>query len=132
MRQQEYNDIHGYYFARVEHIFGRLWHWGLVRNIWRGGADVLHQSIRILLHLTQFCIRRQVQYPPCGPWPHVPDHVWSKGGAEGEPIDVDNGDDDAFCALCCHKKDASPCPKCELPCYNDCLDKHTCDKVTIV
>ena len=30
---------------------------------------------RVLLHSTQFCIRRQVRYPPYGPWEHVPPHV---------------------------------------------------------
>ena len=47
-----------------------------MRNIWRGIGTTLHKSIRVLLHLTQFYIRRQVRYPPYGPWPHVPPHVW--------------------------------------------------------
>ena len=63
-RQQSYNDVHGWYRARIEQLFARLWHWGLVRNIWRGGPNELHQSVRILLHFTQFCIRRQVRHPP--------------------------------------------------------------------
>ena len=63
-RQQGYNDVHGWYRARIERLFARLWHWGLVRNIWRGGPNELHQSVRILLHFTQFCIRRQVRHPP--------------------------------------------------------------------
>ena len=36
-----------------------------------------HQSVRILLHFTQFCIRRQVRHPPYGPWEHVPPQVWT-------------------------------------------------------
>ena len=32
-RQQCYNDVHGWYRARIEQLFARLWHWGLVRNI---------------------------------------------------------------------------------------------------
>ena len=56
--EQLYNDVHGWYRARIEHLFGHLWHWGLVRNIWRGSPNELHQSVRILLHFTQFCIRR--------------------------------------------------------------------------
>ena len=32
-------------------------------------------QIRILLYLTELCIRRQVRYPLYGPWPHVPPHV---------------------------------------------------------
>ena len=63
-RQQCYSDVHGWYRARIEQLFARLWHWGLVRNIWRGVPNELHQSVRILLHFTQFCIRRQVRRPP--------------------------------------------------------------------
>ena len=66
-RQQCYNDVHGWYRASIEQLFARLWHWGLVRNIWRGAPNELHQSFRILLHFTQFCIRRQVRHPPYGP-----------------------------------------------------------------
>ena len=39
-RQQSYNDVHGWR-ACIEHLFGQLWHLGLVRNIWRGGPDEL-------------------------------------------------------------------------------------------
>ena len=87
-RQKCHNDVHVWYRARIEQLFARLWHWGLVRNIWRGGPNELHfffsrvavlppeftelhQSIRILLHFTQFCIRRQVRHPPYGPWEYV-------------------------------------------------------------
>ena len=63
-RQSAYNDVHGWYRARIEQLFARLWHWGLVRNIWRGGPNELHQSVRILLNFTQFCICRQVCGPP--------------------------------------------------------------------
>ena len=40
-----------------------------------GNGTTIHKCIRILLYLTQFCIRRQVHYPSYGPWPHVPPHV---------------------------------------------------------
>ena len=63
-RQQCYNDVRGWYRAHIEQLFARLWHWGLVRNMWRGGPNQLHQLVRILLHFTQFCIRRQVRHPP--------------------------------------------------------------------
>ena len=76
-RQQCYNDVHGWYRAHIEQLFARLWHWGPVRNIWRGGPNELHQSIRILLHFTQFCIQRQVRHPPYGPREHVPPQVWT-------------------------------------------------------
>ena len=67
-RQQGHNDVHGWYRLHIEQLFARLWHWGLVRNIWRGGPNELHHSVRILLHVTQFCIRRQVRHPPFQ-WP---------------------------------------------------------------
>ena len=31
-RQKEYNDVHGFYRAHIEHLFARLWHWGIVRG----------------------------------------------------------------------------------------------------
>ena len=39
-RQQSYNDVHGWYRARIEQLFCHLWHWVLVRNIWHGSAKV--------------------------------------------------------------------------------------------
>ena len=70
-QQQSYNDLHGWYRAHIEHLFGQLWHWGLVKNIWRGGSEELHQSLPALLHFDRFCIWRQVCHPPYGPWDHV-------------------------------------------------------------
>ena len=75
-RQQCYNDVRGWYSACIEQLFARLWHWGLVRNIWCHGPDKLHQFVRILLHFPQFCIRRQVCQLRSGPWDHVLPHVW--------------------------------------------------------
>ena len=87
-RQKEYNDVHGFYRARIEHLFARMWHWGIVRNIWRGSGTEVHEYVRVLLHLQQFLIRRQVRYPPYGPWEHVPAHVWTA------PTQEDNDDED--------------------------------------
>ena len=42
-----------------------LWHWGLVRNIWHGGPNLLHQPVPCLLHL-HFCIHREVHHPLIG------------------------------------------------------------------
>ena len=75
--QQEYNDVHGFYRARVEHLFARLWQWRIVRNVWTCCATELHGHMPILLHLTQFCIHRQIRYQPYGPWPHMPESVWA-------------------------------------------------------
>ena len=41
-RQPSYTDVHGWYRARIEQLFARLWHWDLVRNMWRGGPNGLH------------------------------------------------------------------------------------------
>ena len=60
-RQKEYNDVHGFYRARIEHLFARMWHWGIARNIWRGSGTELHEYVRVLLHLQQFLIRRQAE-----------------------------------------------------------------------
>ena len=69
-RQQSYNDVHGWYRARIEQLVAHLRHWGLIRNIWCGCPNELHQSVRILLHFTQFCIQRQDCVLPYGPWEH--------------------------------------------------------------
>ena len=53
------------------YFFGQLWH------IWRGSLDELHRSVRVLLHFTRFCIRRQVRHPHYGPWDYAPPHVWT-------------------------------------------------------
>ena len=50
--EQEYNDIHGFYRARVEHFFARLWQWRTVRNVWTHSAMELHGHVCILLHLS--------------------------------------------------------------------------------
>ena len=50
----------------LEHLFTRLWHWNIIRNVWMGSARDLHQHVRVFLHLTRFCIRRQTRYQPYG------------------------------------------------------------------
>mmetsp|Transcript_69848 Transcript_69848/g.123156 ORF Transcript_69848/g.123156 Transcript_69848/m.123156 type:complete len:139 (-) Transcript_69848:285-701(-) len=130
-RQQCYNDVHGWYQARIEQLFAHLWHWGVVRNIWLGGADELHQFVRILLHFTQFCIRRQMRYPPYGPWEHIPTHVWAD---DTDSVDVDDETLDVtpdVCALCCHKRKSTPCIECKEHYCEECLDSHTCGAHTV-
>ena len=74
-----------------------------MRNIWRGDGTTLHKFVRILLHLTPFCIRRQVRYPPL--WPLAPcappPPVWV-GVHEEIQVD-DDGDDGEVCARCMKK-----------------------------
>ena len=88
--------------ACIEHLFGHLWHWGLVRNIWCGSPDDLHQSMCVLLHFMQFCIRMEVHHPPFGPWDHDPPHVWIDKSDSAAM--QDEGEDEAYaCAMCCQK-----------------------------
>ena len=130
--QQSYNDVHGWYRARIEQPFAHLWHWGLIRNIWCGGPNELYQSVCILLHFTQFCIRRQVRYPPYGPWEHVPPHV--RKSTEATVVDDtqnDVGDEVDICALCCQKHTTTECGECHLHYCVECIDPHTCGDKTI-
>ena len=122
--QQEYNDVHGFYRARVEHLFARLWQWRIVRNVWTRSATELHGHVRILLHLTQFCIRRQTRYQPYGPWPHVPESVWAQ--EEATVVEEEN-DDGVCCQLCGHRPgDISECGTCHLNMCASCMPLHSC------
>ena len=122
--QQEYNDVHGFYCARVEHLFARLWQWRIVRNVWTRSATELHGHVRILLHLTQFCIRRQTRYQPYGPWPHVPESVWAQ--EEATVVEEEN-DDGVCCQLCGHRPgDISECGTCHLNMCASCMPLHSC------
>ena len=119
-RQQSYNDVHEWYRARIEHLFGQLWH------IWRGSPDELHQSLRVLLHFSQFCIQRQVRHPPYGPWDHVQPHVWTD---KSNPATTqDEGEDEAdVCSLCCQKRSTiTACGECQEHYCDECIDDHTC------
>ena len=76
-RQQSYNDVHWWYRARIERLFARLWHWGLVRNIWRGGPNELHQSVRILLHFYAILHSQASPSPP----------LWTMGACPASCLD---------------------------------------------
>ena len=121
--------MHGWYRARIEQLFAHLWHWGLVRNIWRGGPNELHQAVRVLLHFTQFCNRRRVAYTPYGPWEHVPSNVWA---ATSAPSTVDDcPDEEEVCALCCQKRTTSPCGECKESYCAECIGPYTCGEATV-
>ena len=130
-RQQSHNDVHGWYRARMEHLFGQLWHWGLVRNITLGDPNELHQSMRVLLHFTQFCIRRQVCHPPYGPWDHVPPHVWTD--KSNSTATQDEGEDEAdVCVFCCQKRSTiTVFGECKEHYCEECIDAHTCGKQVV-
>ena len=129
-RQKEYNDVHGFYRARIEHLFARMWHWGIVRNIWRGSGTELHEYVRALLHLQQFLIRRQVRYPPYGPWEHLPAHVWAA------PTQEDDDDEDVVGEMGMEVPFVAPrltlrrCPCVRSVRCN--IDTHTCDNITVL
>ena len=78
---------------------------GHALSTWRGSGTELHEYVRVLLHLQQFLIRRQVRYPPYGPWEHVPAHVWTAPTQEDNDDEDVVGDDGDVCALCCTKFD---------------------------
>ena len=124
--QQYYVDVHGWYRARIEQLFTRLWHWGLLRNIWRGGPDELRQSVYILLHFFEFCIPRQTchrLYRPCN---HVAPHVWTN--ESNSATTEDEGHDEVeVCELCCHKRSTvTVCGECKEHYCCECNDTHTC------
>ena len=110
MRQKTYNDVHGYYRARVEHLFAHLWSWRVVRDIWLGSHQDLHANTRILLHFSQFMLRRQKRYQPYGPWEHIPSSIWT----EEEAPEVDEEEEDTFLCQVCGKRDTSECSTCDL------------------
>ena len=122
--QQEYTDIHGFYHARVEHLLACLWQWRIIRNVWIGSAAELHGHVHILLHLTQFCIRRQTSYQPYGPWPHAPESLWAQ---EEATIEEEENDDGVCCQLCRHEPgDISVCGTCHLNMCVSCIPLHSC------
>ena len=124
-RQQQYNDVHGWYRARVEHLFAQLWQWKVVRNIWQGGETELHETMRILLHMEQFVNSRKVRYQPYGPWPHVPEGLWTNTPLV---IPTEEGDDESVLAACqlCGKPSVKTCGSCSLAFCNECAAGHTC------
>ena len=74
VRQKTYNDIYGFYRERVEFFFACLWK--VVCDIWPRSHEDLHANTRILLHFTQFMVRRPNQHQLYGPWEHIPNSIW--------------------------------------------------------
>ena len=123
VRQKTYNDVHGYYRARVEHLFAHLWSWRVVRDIWLGSHQDLHANTRILLHFSQFMLRRQKRYQPYGLWEHIPSSIWT----EEEAPQADDEKEDTFLCQVCGKRDTSECSTCDLYLCRGCMAEHTCD-----
>ena len=65
-----YNQVHRMYRARVEHMFGILWHFALFKNIWLGDVATLTKRLKVLIHFVNFSLKRGFTYRPLGPWPH--------------------------------------------------------------
>ena len=65
-----YNQVHQMHRARVEHMFARLWPFGLMKHIWQGDLATLTKYLRILLHFVNFDLKRGFMYRPLGPWNH--------------------------------------------------------------
>ena len=121
-RQQEYNDVHGNYRARSEHIFARLWTFKIVRDIWTGSSTDLHRSVRILVHFMQFQIRRQTRYQPYGPWEHVPGNIWT----DQPSLDPEEDVDDTYLCQMCARRDTVACVDCSLYLCTSCAESHSC------
>ena len=68
-------------------------------------APMSCQSVRVLLHFSQFCIQRQVRHPPYGPWNHVPPHVWTD---EGNLAATEDEGEDEIRSVCCVVTSAPP------------------------
>ena len=83
----------------MEHIFTQLWQWKVVGNVWQCGEQDLHETMRILLHMEQFVNNRQPRNQPYGPWPHVPEGLWSQKANEVPSEKVDSSETLSPCQL---------------------------------
>ena len=107
-------------------LLARSWYGGMVRNIWRSGSNELRQPVRISLHFTQVCIRRQVCHPPYGQWEPVPLDVCTDQSNSGATQD-EAEDEAAMCVLFCKKRSSiAVFDECKEHCCSECIDTHTC------
>ena len=85
-----------------------LWQWKVLHNVWQGGETELHETIRILQHMEQFVASCKVQYQPYGPWPHVPEGLWTNNQVVIPP---EEGDDESVLIACrfCGKPSVKQC-----------------------
>ena len=65
--QQEYNDVHGFYRARVGHLFARLWPWRIVCNVWTHSAEELHGHVPFCSTLLSFAFTDRLGINPMDP-----------------------------------------------------------------
>ena len=86
-----------------------------------GSTHDLHVNTRILLHFTQFQIRRQKLYQPYGPWEHFPYLSWR----DKEAVSLEPDSDDTYLGQLCAHKETSQCTHSFL--CNDCMANHSCN-----
>ena len=61
-----------------------------MHDIWLGSHQDLHANTRILLHFSQFMLRRQKRCQPYGPWENIPSSIWTE--EEAPKVDEDNSE----------------------------------------
>ena len=117
--------------ACIEQSFAHLWHRGLMRNIWRGDPDKLHQSGVFCCISRNFAFRGRCVTPPYGRWDHVPPPVWSN--ANDSAATKDAGQNEAeVCALCCHSRSTiAVCSLCNEHYCHERIDPHICGDNTV-
>ena len=113
---------------RLDYPFARLWHWNVILDIWMIYAlhlpiYDLHANTRILLHFTQFQLRRQKVYQPYKPWEHFLSSIWRD--EEAPPLEP-YSDNACLCQLCA-RKETSECRQCHLFLCTKCMADHSCD-----
>ena len=125
-RQQSYNDVHDLYRARIEHLFGQLWHWG-----WLGIS-----SVAALMSRTSPCVFCCISgnfafrgmHSEAGPSPSLwtTGPVWTNKSNSGAVQD-EREDEADVCALCCQKRSTiTACGECQEHYCDECIDAHTC------
>ena len=109
-RQHSYKDVHGWYRACIGHLFGQLWLWGLVRNIWRGACVFCCISRNFVLRGRSFTL--------------VKDHRTMSRAMFGLIKGTHSLGEDA---LCCHKRfTIACCGECRERYCDECIGAHTC------
>ena len=81
--------------------------------------------MRILLHMEQFVNNKKLKYYPYGPWPHVPEGLWSEKGNTVPAEEVDSSETLSACQLCA-SLGVQKCGSCELTFCETCHQGHTC------
>ena len=121
-REREYTNVHGYYRARVEHLFARLWHWKVIRDIWMGSVTYMpiHAFFCTLPNFSSVG-RRCINPTDLGSISLLP------FGATREAPPLEPDSDDAYLCQLCARKETSECCQCHPFLCNKCMADHSCD-----